>query len=340
MKHLTSRFKLIFLVILCFSPTIATASTTTNEIKYVWRNLDQTQNQCPELFDAFPEGGMRIFYCHVKTFLSYKRLQRLAPMSVFIKGPHSKTLLNLKSKTEFGYYNKAFVIWLRNQLSSAIKTRRFKKSTQTVYHEYIQSLARTYYIVHELLILDPAYLQDEVEQYLKLIEFNTLPEYYVNRYYEFAYLFDQGFNGDVVKGAVLFWIRRVIDETEAEFFLGLETLLKAYDAHFIDQIHCEHPEFATEAMECAQLNNQIAEQKLKQVYQRLRRKLDKQERRKLQKSQQAWIQFQDHNVEFWGLPYQDEPDEAIEKINIKTKLTQARTQELESFENKWIMGYE
>ena len=337
MKPLLIRLNLIFLVILCFSHTVATASTK-NEIKYVLRNLDQTQNQCPELFDAFPEGGMRIFYCHVKTFLSYKRLQKLAHKPIFIKGPHSKTLLNLKNKNEFGYYNKAFVTWLRNEFISAIKSAQFKKSTQTVYHQYIQSLARTYYLVHELLIIDPGYLQQELEHYLKLIEINSLPEYYVNRYYEFADLFDQGFNGDVVKTAVLFWIRRVIDGTEAEFFIGLETLLKAYDTHFIDQIHCEHPEFATEPMECAQLNYKIAEQTLKLVYQNLRRKLNKQERRKLQKSQQAWLKFQNHNVEFWALPYQGEPDEAIEKINVKTKLTQLRTKELESFENKWIMG--
>lgn len=180
-----------FLIMSFLAPTIS-ASETETVTKHLWLNLDKTNNQCPEELDYFPEGGLRTFYCHAKTFLSYEKLQQLSPLPIFSKGPHSKTQLNLAAKNDFGYYNKDFVKWLRENAIPAAQNPRFKALTRSLYHQYVKPLARAYYVVHERLMADSDYLQKEQETYFKLIEAQSLPEYYVDNY--FAELIEQGFN--------------------------------------------------------------------------------------------------------------------------------------------------
>ncbi|MDM8557328.1 hypothetical protein [Candidatus Parabeggiatoa sp. HSG14] len=195
-------------------------------IKNLWQKLDQTTNQCPDEQNDFPEAGMRIFYCHLKTFLSYEQLQTLVRIPIFLNGPHSKTELKVDAKNSFGHYNPAFVKWLTENLMPAAKEAAFKERTQPLYNQYVKPLARTYYVIHERLVAHPDYRQKQQANYFKLLKNGQLPEYYEN-------LHQQGFNSNAVKSGIAFWLRRFIDGTESAFFEGLKTLLMTYDADFI-----------------------------------------------------------------------------------------------------------
>ena len=93
------------------------------------------------------------------------------------------------------------------------------------------------------------FLRDEKKNYLSLLKKGKLEPYDYDKYFYFMndnffvnsnedYLmnhgFDGGWNGNVVKTAVAFWIRRSIDGTSEEFYKGLDKLLNTYDKDFLE----------------------------------------------------------------------------------------------------------
>src|SRR5688572_10695503 len=78
-----------------------------------WVGIHDSPNGCPDDFDYFPGGGMRIFYCHLKTIAAYDAIQKAAGMPIFLSGPHTPTQLLLDQETKFGHYNPEFVRWLK-----------------------------------------------------------------------------------------------------------------------------------------------------------------------------------------------------------------------------------
>ena len=185
-------------------------------------------NQCEDIYDYHPEGGMRIFYCHLKAYYSYQDVVKASHIPVFRKGPHTREKLNLNSRYDFGYYNKDFVIWLKDYLIIASRDPVFKSATQALYDKYVKPLASTYHRTFEELSKDSQYYKGETDKYLGFIENRTLGEYYADNYYEFKDLYKHGYNGNVVKTAVLFWFRRKIDGTHDEFFDALDVLVQTY----------------------------------------------------------------------------------------------------------------
>jgi hypothetical protein len=206
-----------------------------NVVTTLWQRLETSDNQCPELFDYYPEGGMRIFYCHLKTYLNFQQLRQLAKMPIFLQGPHDETQLTLDEANNFGHYNPAFVTWLvQNFIPTSDDSNQ--KHYQSLYDQYVKSLARTFYITHQRLLATPTYLQQEQAAYQAGIASQTLPEYYYEKYYDFADLHQTGYDGNVVKTCVAFWLRRFIDGTADEFFTGLQRLLQIYDIEFVEKI--------------------------------------------------------------------------------------------------------
>lgn len=220
-------------------------------VKDVWHGLPSSKSTCKE-HDYFPDGGMRNFYCHVKAQVDYAKIQQLAGVSAFVKGPHTKEMLDLSNPTSFGHYNKDFVRWLSERLVPGGRSSRFREQTQSIYDRYVRPLARIFHVTYRKLGSNPAYLEREKTRYLKLIAANNLPAGYYEKYFYFmnpgffkkpeggfSYFtgrgFDGGVNGNVVKTCVAFWIRRSIDGTDKEFFAGLQKLLRAYDPEFPKQ---------------------------------------------------------------------------------------------------------
>lgn len=203
------------------------------EIKHIWQSLSQTSNHCPELLDSFPNGGIRMFYCHVKEFLNYEKIQKLAGVPVFLQGPHHDKELQLEASDHFGYYNPDFVKWLTHFLIPALEDKAFRETTQDIYDQFIEPLAQTYYVVHENLVKHPDFLKKEQDAYLEALKSRNLAKDYYEKYFNFSNLYKKGFEGHQVKTSVAFWIRRFIDGTEKEFFTGLTTLMTVYGSELV-----------------------------------------------------------------------------------------------------------
>ncbi len=259
MYELDAERKFVFLFFLLLKLIGCTSDLTNSnlsrslwndKVRHAWQILPNTKSLCPES-DPFPAGGMRNFYCHLKDISNYPEVERFFGSRIFLKGPHRDGFLILDERFEFGYYNPEFPIFLRETLIPGAQDKAFRILTQPIYDNFIQNLARTYYATYLKLHSNPTYMVSEKERYLKLIKTQLLEPYYHEKYFSFmnplffgspdsdtATTFlvkegDENFDGNIVKTAVLFWIRRSIDATDKEFFRGLKLLLNTYDSDFI-----------------------------------------------------------------------------------------------------------
>lgn len=217
-------------------------------VRAAWMEIGGSGSKCEE-FDYFPNGGMRNWYCHILTFISYRKFSDLIGVPVFVSGPHTASDLNLDSSGSFGHYNKEFVARLRRVMIPGESNIAFRTATQGSYDRCVRPLARIFFVTYRKLTDHPSYLEQEKRRYLALIGAGNLKPYNYEKYFYFmnpgfidsrddeAYLmkhgFDGGWDGNVVKTCVAFWIRRSIDGTADEFYTGLEKLLQAYDGTFL-----------------------------------------------------------------------------------------------------------
>lgn len=232
-------------------------------VRHAWKNIHHTGSLCEE-FDYFPMGGMRNFFCHMLSFVDFGSFTGLVGIPLFRKGPHTEEGLVLDSPDSFGHYNPAFVALLRKALIPGAGDRGFRAATQDAYDEFVAPLARIFFVTRWKLTKNPGYLAKESRAYMALVKAGRLPRDYYEKYFYFMnpsfierennenYLmshgFDGGWNGNVVKTCVAFWIRRSIDGTFDEFSRGLDLLLETYDAQFFRHGAGAYPGFEREVM--------------------------------------------------------------------------------------------
>ena len=237
------------------SPVVA-KDTMNPVVQSLWTGLPQSKSQCTE-YDYFPEGGMRNFWCHLSGDLSLSVLAEMTGQSVFESGPHT-TLLQLNDSQSFGHYNPKFVVKLTELVIPSATDTSFIAGTQSVYDSHIRPLARIHYVTFQKLKQNPECAQKELALYQRAIgkgattEVNSaIGSYQVGYYERWFYfmnskfcsvpnpdsLFDDGFDGghdgNVVKTATGFWLRRSMDGTQRHFADALELLLQRYDAAWL-----------------------------------------------------------------------------------------------------------
>ena len=241
--------KLHILGLFCLSACAAMQAAPENfspAVQQLWLKLGATPNDCDDLYDYFP-GGLRILYCHARTQLNYQQIQKLVGRKAFRSGPHSEQMLVLDSRDQFGHYDPAFV----NAVAQAVIPRSSAaiQMTQPVYDQYLKELARIHYLTYQKWQRNPQHLQREIKDYQAAIRSNSLDKHHHDRFYFFmnpgffehvdndAYFYengaDAGFDGNVVKTAAAFWVRRSIDNTQDEFFKALQQMLKTYDPELL-----------------------------------------------------------------------------------------------------------
>jgi hypothetical protein len=232
-----------------------------DRIRFAWSELAESKSQCPD-YDYFPNGGIQNFYCHLKNFSNLPEVESFFGSPIFLKGPHKEGFLILNSQDEFGYYNPEFPKFLRKYFLPAGKNQTFRDITQPVFDSSVRPLARIMFLTYLKLNSNPVYFTKERIRYRELLESKRLDPFYYEKYYSFLYpnFTDQpdiriaskfarfqdlnplDYDGNVVKTAVFFWIRRGIDGTDKEFFAGLGELMEIYDQNFIKSLSLEQPE--------------------------------------------------------------------------------------------------
>ncbi|WP_062153628.1 lysozyme inhibitor LprI family protein [Beggiatoa leptomitoformis] len=333
-KFLLLPIRLSFYALLLSSCALRAAEGD-SVVKNVWNNLDKTTNQCADLYDYFPNGGILSFYCHAKTFLGYDDLHKLFGKAIFVQGPHTETTLDLKNKESFGYYNPAFVEWLGNMLILTSDDKATQMRLQPLYDTYIAPLARTYFVVYKELQAQPNFLTQEKTTYLGLLKSKSLPDYYADKYYDFAALSSNNlYEGNIVKNAVLFWIRRHIDDTQTLFFQNLQKLLTTYDVGFLKHYECQQAQTPSQRLSCADYEYNVADQALNVIYQKLNDKFDADKQERLKAAQRAWLVFRDTNAKLLISTgaYKGIAEEDIAMLTAKKDLTASRVSELQALD--------
>ena len=217
--------------------------STTATIKAAWLGLDKfnlKNNEYEKLFNQcqtiYADLGLRSLYCRVKPFINYQKLKEISELPVFVKGPHTDSL-NLDAN-DFGYYNKNFVTWLRENINPGANDLGFRQLAQPLYDNYVQETARVFYKTHVELFNDYPSLEAVKNDYLQRIasyhdpfgEFYSVTGYFNKKFDAQVFnLWSEGYDELVVISAAGFWVRRSIDGTDKEFFRLLMELLETYD---------------------------------------------------------------------------------------------------------------
>lgn len=323
----------ILLIISLYWLTIPVTANPTDTAMELWRNLAKTKNQCPNTFDYYPNGGLRIFYCHLKTFTDLTTLEELAGMPAFLRGPHTQEP-DFKAKYNFGHYNPQFVKWLVEHFIPASQDPIFLKQSQPMYDTYVKPLARTYYATHVRLYKNTSKFREALNDYQNRIKNKQLSDFYADKYFSFAKLNEitkYNFNGNVVKHSVLFWLRRHIDKTDKLFYRGLNLLLDTYDPLFRKNFAClQQPTESTMLIICAQSAYLEMNQTLENLYQDLLQSFPLEKQKILQQAQTDWVRFRDSNAELLAETYThiSNHDQAVWEA--KMQLTQTRIAELKN----------
>lgn len=223
-------------------PALEKSPEATDAARRVWNGLDGSANSCDGVFDYWPTGGMQVFACHVWSIASHESLASLSPMPIFLRGPHEKGLV-LDDERQFGHYNPEFVTWFTAHAIPGADDAAFKAATTTIYDAYVRFLAEIYLAAYDKAIAEPACFAAERDAYAEHVEKGTLPGYYYERWYWWLNdgfcanrnggfntfkADDGGFDGNVTKSAMGFWVRRSLDGTMDQWHQGLRKLTQTY----------------------------------------------------------------------------------------------------------------
>ena len=218
-------------------------------VREAWLQLGDAPHRCHS-FDYFPHGGMYTMYCRLKNFGSLEEIESSLGFSAFLSGPHKDGFLDVTSTTSFGHYNPAFVSSLTRWALPALRDEEFRERTQGIYNRFVQPLARTYWVTYGKLAANPEFWQQEQDYLMSGIAAGGVDFHYerffffLNPYFvdnpdaDFGFFSDRGFDGgiydgNVVKTAVGFWLRRGIDQTAPLFADALTEVLSTYDPTFL-----------------------------------------------------------------------------------------------------------
>ncbi|EDN65927.1 secreted protein [Beggiatoa sp. PS] len=155
--------KYICLTLFLLIPTVYAVEDSTAPLIEWWQNSEPVEAQCPGYY--YSEATE--FYCSAQMYLDYEKLQTISALPIFVQGPHTEKALELNNPYSFGYYNKDFVIWLRESLLPLTTTPAFKELFKFFYNRSVKPVAQTYYIVHERLFANPLYVVREQQTYLR-----------------------------------------------------------------------------------------------------------------------------------------------------------------------------
>lgn len=192
-------------------------------------------------------------YYYLRSFISIQDLSGLFGIPIFILGPHADDSIVINHKSRFGHYHPEFPIRLRRYFIPALENPSFKSLTQSTYDNYLKRLARTFFVVYIKLNSNSEFFNKEVNRYHELCKEKRLDPFYLEKFVHFmntgytdsedieeaakfkTFKDDEAYEEELVKQVVGFWMRRRIDKTDYQFYLGLADLISTYDRRFFEE---------------------------------------------------------------------------------------------------------
>jgi len=211
-------------------------------INKVWIKPETLKNQC-EGHPYFPDSGIQSAYCFIKTWTPVSVLEKISGHKVFLNSPHKNDDIVLTEKS-FGHYNPEFLIWGIKNILPITNSKEAGDVVKQNYKKYISGSAKIYYMVH-LKLQQKNEKNEKIRDHI-ISAINNKKSYDNGEYFEYLentpyerYSADSkryGANGNIVKTAVSFWIRRELDKTDHLFIQAMEKVFMAYEPEFLEYV--------------------------------------------------------------------------------------------------------
>ena len=217
----------------CFFISITNAvSEPVGEIKTTLTNLDKAKFAAVRKEWVHDYGfsrlsGMLNTFEHLRSLKSFAALNKMFSMDIYLKGPHTRSELNLSDKYSFGHYNPEFVKDFHRVLKFILSDKTFISAT----HEKMKK----YGLIHKLQRLQHVYRYIESHN----SEFKTFKNKYAQQlanktWQEGSYsghmppFFNNSKYWNWSESVYHFWIRRSIDGTMVLWANIIDDILDNY----------------------------------------------------------------------------------------------------------------
>ena len=207
-----------------------------------WDLMREGASLAPEEIHSWiPECGIRGRYQIAKQVAGISALEALTGEKVFLSGPHSWDTLNFESTNDFGHYNPAFLVKLKELLAGVLADKSTVAELQGAYDKHLKQYLRTFLISYDV----GANNRKVMDGYLAVIsrppkargkdEFLSPPsKFLLDSFQEFSdRAGEQGYDLFEALNCAGFWVRRSIDGTEDEFHELLVMVMGAFDPAFL-----------------------------------------------------------------------------------------------------------
>jgi hypothetical protein len=221
---------------------------------------------CDNSFDYFPGSGPQQFACHMLSIIPFKQFKNVDTPNILTSGPHNiqKSLFNFQHPSDFAHYNPQFLKWVHTQMIPTLVDMTNVKQYQASYKQYIQPFLSTLYVTGQKLRAETQCTIHEIKRYRKYIRFmksgekiEQTPDLIDMPYERYFYFmnplfcthpekgfrffssrgFDAGYDGNVVKGCVSWWLRRILDGSADKIWHILKRVVTAYDSKLAQQVY-------------------------------------------------------------------------------------------------------
>ena len=107
-------------------------------VKNAVSKLDNTFDAVDDVFDYWPECGLRNTAGHLFSLISMRTLNRMLPCDLYVSGPHYVNRWNFKDPWDFGHYNPEAIKYLNKMASKIVADEKFVERTRPLVDEYVK----------------------------------------------------------------------------------------------------------------------------------------------------------------------------------------------------------
>jgi hypothetical protein len=225
---------------ICISNIYAQKNKGDKEFKTIIEKLVKNWEKADESFDYEKEHtfltdqGIRVKYALNKDILSLAKICSIVGSPIFKTGPH-KEEMNFTSN-EFGNYNPEFLKKLRVLVQNLLKNKSFVSKSKALYQQHFKNYLRAFWHSYHRVVQDEEVKTDALNIYKAELEKDPMnASYNIQNYFNDLAKEYESYNMDwyEMSTTAVFWLRRIMDGTERDFYLLMKDVILAYDNTFL-----------------------------------------------------------------------------------------------------------
>ena len=204
--------------------------------------LDQTKHTFTDLYDYWPECGIRVTGSHLASLISLEELEKMLPAPLYVSGPHHDGQWDLDNEDEFGHYNPKAIQYLANLAKKVVADKQFVEASKPLVDQYLYDKMLIMMAYHDALYSNdlPQWLdydgstEQAREEILREIVENHGFFDISGQFYNIMRIDVDSWTGNGSNENFLyFWARRWADGTIDLFYDALNTIFRAYHPEYV-----------------------------------------------------------------------------------------------------------